>query len=99
METIVNGRLVFFIHSAADLAEEFGGHADVTGDLVLGYALGDQRVLFHELDITFFGRTGNGGVETLLVDAVCALDHNAEHTFEGRDLFEEPAFVFVIDGK
>lgn len=88
---------MFFIHSAADLTEKFGGHADITCDLVLGNALGDQRVFVHELDVTFFGRLGHGGVETLLQDAQCALDHYPEHMFEGRYLFEEPAFAFVVD--
>jgi len=90
---------VFFIHSAADLTEEFGGDADITGDLVLGDTLGDQGVFFHELEVAFFGCLGDGGVETLLQDAECALDHYSEHTFEGRYLFEEPAFAFVVDRK
>ena len=50
---------MFFIHSAADFAEEFGGHADVACDLVLGDTLGDQGVFVHELDVTFFGRLGH----------------------------------------
>ena len=65
---------MFFIHRAADLAEEFGGHADVTCDLVLGDPLGDPGVFIHELDVSFFGRLGHGGIETLLQDAQCALD-------------------------
>ncbi len=92
-------RLVLFIHSAADFAQEFGGYADVTCDLVLGDALGDQRVFFHELEITLFGSLGNGSIETLLQDAEGALDHYTEHMFEGRYLFEEPAFAFVVDRK
>lgn len=35
----------------------------------------------------------------MLKDAQCALDQYAEHMFEGRYLFEEPAFVFVVDRK
>lgn len=52
-------RLVFFIHSAADFAEEFGRHSDITCDLVLGDTLGNQRIFVHELDVTFFGRLGH----------------------------------------
>ena len=90
---------MFFIHRAADLTQEFRGDADITGDLVLGDTLGDEGIFFHELEVAFFGCLGDGGVETLLQDAQCALDHYAKHMFEGRYLFEEPAFAFVIDGK
>ena len=51
-----------------DLAEELGGDADIPGDLMLGYALGDQGIFFKELQIAFLGRLGDGSIEALLQD-------------------------------
>lgn len=90
-------QLVFFIHSASDFGKEFGGDTDVACDLVLGYPLGDLRVFFQELEVAFFCRLGNGGVEALLEDAEGALDEKAEHAFEGGYLLEEQGFVLVVD--
>ena len=46
--------LVAFLHRTPDLAEEFRGHADVAGNLVLGYTLCYEGIFFKELQISFF---------------------------------------------
>ena len=84
---------------AANFAEEFGGDADITGDLVLGHALRDLRIFVEELQVTFLRRLRDGSIEALLENAQRALDEQAEHPFEGGDLFEEQGFAGVVDGK
>src|ERR1700744_834493 len=87
---------MFLEQCTSYFAEEFGRDADIPCDLVLRYPLGDERIFFEELFITFFRGLGNGGVESLLQDAERSLDQQPEHPFECGYLFEQLAFAGIV---
>lgn len=85
------------VHEAAHFAEEFGGDADVAGDLGLGDALGDVGVGGEEGVVALFGGGGDGGVPAALEGDEGVLEEEAEETFEAGDAVEEFGFGVVVE--
>lgn len=85
------------VHQAPHLAQEFGGDADVAGDLGLGEALGDLGVVAEEGIVALFGGVGDGGVPAGLEGDEGVLEEAAEEALEAGEAVEEFGFGAVVE--